>query len=143
MGEAQLSTEQRESVSAVRAVQRVAKAVGARLTQSCIDDLEKNVDAETKVDESGEGDSSRQHPFAFTVADIEAMQPRVKFLDILNKSEGMVLASQLKKKSEGASEGGVKSATSARACARGAGGAGPMQLPLPLFACRCPALTTS
>jgi len=89
-GEEQISEQQRESVSALWAVQRVAKAVGVRLTQSCLDDLEKET-VETKL-----GDTNGQHPFAFTVADIDSMQPRVKFLDVLNKSEGLVLARELK-----------------------------------------------
>jgi hypothetical protein len=60
-------------------VLRVAEDVGIELTATCSADLRK---------------VSGKH-FAFNSADIARLVPRIKYLDILNKAEGMALADRL------------------------------------------------
>ena len=89
--------EQQTSVDSIRAVQRVALAVGARLTQTCLNDLEKELvrSAEKGASAQGGRDDARDRGgFTFTVADIESMEARVKFLDVDNFAEGMLLRQQ-------------------------------------------------
>jgi hypothetical protein len=110
---------QRGGISAIRAIRRVAKAVGVRLTQSCLGDLEKEV--------ANVGGTNARHPFAFTVADVEKMQPRVKILDILNKAEGMALADQLREPAFGGGSGGRVGDSYEGKGGKGSGGGGSQQ----------------
>ena len=87
-GKGQITKTQRDGISAIRAIQRVAKAVGVRLTPSCLDDLEQQLMEE---DKSGKGGSSA---FIFTEADVESMAPRVKFLDVDDYAQGETLRKQ-------------------------------------------------
>jgi hypothetical protein len=87
-GKGNITKTQRDGISAIRAIQRVAKAVGVRLTPSCLDDLEQQLVGE---DTSGKGGSSA---FIFTVADVESMAPRVKFLDVDDFAQGETLRKQ-------------------------------------------------
>ena len=87
-GKGQITKTQRDSISAIRAIQRVAKAVGVRLTQSCLDDLEQQLVTEDKA--GNDGSSS----FIFTEADVESMAPRVKFLDVDDIAQGETLRKQ-------------------------------------------------
>ena len=87
-GKGNITKTQRDGISAIRAIQRVAKAVGVRLTPSCLDDLEQQLVGE---DTSGKGGSSA---FIFTVADVESMAPRVKFLDVDDYAQGETLRKQ-------------------------------------------------
>jgi hypothetical protein len=85
-----VTMKQRSSVSAIRAVLRVAKAVGVRLTPSCLRDL--NIELV-----KSEAETAGQHEevgFTFTAADIERMAPRVKFLDSDDNAQGAPLRNQ-------------------------------------------------
>jgi hypothetical protein len=72
-------------------VVRVAADVGIELTSTCAHDLQS-------ADRGGMG-------FVFNSADIAGLKPRVKFLDILDKAEGMALASQLRERKRGGAGG--------------------------------------
>ena len=90
---------QRSGVSAIRAIQRVAVAVGVRLTQSCFGDLKSQVVEEVESEQSSSsggifGGGKNSSTFIFTAADIESMMPRVKFLDIDDFAQGETLREQ-------------------------------------------------
>ena len=87
-GKGQITKTQRDGISAIRTIQRVAKAVGVRLTPSCLDDLEQQL---VEEDKAGKGGSSA---FIFTEADVESMAPRVKFLDVDDFAQGETLRKQ-------------------------------------------------
>jgi ankyrin repeat protein len=87
-GKGNITKTQRDGISAIRAIQRVAKAVGVRLTPSCLDDLEHQLVDE---DKAGKGGS---RSFIFTAADVESMAPRVKFLDVDDFAQGETLREQ-------------------------------------------------
>ena len=99
--------EQRGRVSAIRAVQRVSKDVGVRLTQSCLGDLVKELVVSEATTTHHRGGGSHGG-FTFTAADIDSIRPRVKFLDSDDYAQGELLRRQARVEAQRGSEASEK-----------------------------------